>query len=70
MLKNVLTLPVRVKPLQEKSFVPKIAHLLNLLKAENVNADIPDVGTKVNGTHAQRTNIIRVRWDTAEILKI
>lgn len=62
MLKNVLILPVLVKPLQEKSFVPKIAHLPNLPKAENVSADIPGVGTEVNVTHAQRTNISRVLW--------
>lgn len=57
MPKNVLTLPVLVKPLQEKSFVPRIALPPNLPKGENVSADIPGVGTEVNGRNAQRTNV-------------
>lgn len=54
MPKNVLTLLVHVKLLQEKSFVPLIALLLNLPKGGNVSADIPDVGMEVDGTNDQR----------------
>ena len=62
MPRNVLTLPVHVKPLQGRSFVQRIAHLPNLPKAENVSADIPDVDTEVSGTDVQKTKIISLEF--------
>ena len=61
MPKNVLTLPVHVKPRQGRSFARKIARLPNLQRAENVSADIPDVGTEVSSTNAQRMKVVGIQ---------